>query len=260
MSDGFTTLDGEITMSLEQSSGVGSVANNLTTTDEGYALDARQGKVLDEKKLDKANVMNNINTSVPGYALDARQGKWLDENKIGFADVVNNLETNEISKPLSAAQGAALGSSVAALAHTVEELGNTLLSSVYQVGDIYITTNNTSPASIFGGSWEQIKDRFLLGAGTSYAAGQTGGAATHTLTESEIPSHYHDLAQQNTSGTTKLGLWDTYIKSDYQIFDQVYDSSQNIKAKFYGTRSTGGSAAHNNMPPYLTVYMWRRVA
>lgn len=105
MSDGFTTLDGEITMSLEQSSGVGSIANNLTTTNEGYALDARQGKVLEDKKLDKANVMNNISTSVSGYALDARQGKWLDENKIGYGDIANNIETEDPSKVLGASMG-----------------------------------------------------------------------------------------------------------------------------------------------------------
>lgn len=134
------------------------------------------------------------------------------------------------------------------------------IDELYRVGDIYITTNSTSPASIFGGTWEQIRDRFLLAAGSTYAAGTSGGEAAHTLTANEIPSHYHDMAQQNTSAPNKLGLWDSYIQSNYQVLDQVYDSSQNIKAYFYGTRSTGGGAAHNNLPPYLAVYMWRRVA
>lgn len=134
------------------------------------------------------------------------------------------------------------------------------IDELYRVGDIYITTNSTSPASIFGGTWEQIKGRFLLGASTSYKAGKTGGAATHTLTESEMPSHYHNMHQQNNSGDNTLGLWSSYFKSNYQVLDQVYDSSQAIKAYSYGTSSVGGNAAHNNMPPYLTVYIWKRVA
>lgn len=135
------------------------------------------------------------------------------------------------------------------------------IDELYRVGDIYITTNSTSPASIFGGTWEQIKDRFLLGAGTSYKAGKTGGAATHKLTESEMPSHYHALNQQVTSGsTTTLGVWDTYFKSNYQVLDQTYQENQGVKAIVYGTGSVGGNAAHNNMPPYLTVYIWKRVA
>lgn len=139
------------------------------------------------------------------------------------------------------------------------ELGGNV--ELYRVGDIYITTNSTSPASIFGGTWEQIKDRFLLGAGTSYTAGKTGGAATHTLTENEMPRHYHALNQQVTSGSaTTLGIWATYFKSNYQVLDQTYEENQGVKAIAYGTGAVGGNAAHNNMPPYLTVYIWKRVA
>lgn len=107
MSNGFTPVDGELTLTLEGQA-VGSIANNLTTDVEGYALDARQGKVLDEKKLDVSKVMNNRTTVLEGYALDARQGKWLDENKVGFADVANDLTTEDKNKVLSAAQGAVL--------------------------------------------------------------------------------------------------------------------------------------------------------
>ena len=89
------------------------VANNLTTEIEGYALDARQGKVLNDTKLDKTSVLNNLITIAAGYALDARQGKWLYENKIGFDAIVNNLTTNDISKTLSAAQGVVLQASIA---------------------------------------------------------------------------------------------------------------------------------------------------
>ena len=103
----FIPNDGVLTLSLEEQA-VGALANNLATTTEGYALDARQGKVLDDKKLDKAKVANNLKTIEEGWALDARQGKYIDENKVGFSDVANDLTTKEINKVLSAYQGAVL--------------------------------------------------------------------------------------------------------------------------------------------------------
>lgn len=105
----FVPNDAVLTMSLEGQA-VGSIANNLTTDVEGYALDARQGKVLDTKKLDKSHVANNLGTIEEGWALDARQGKYLDENKVGFKDISNDLNTDDVNKVLSAAQGARLKS------------------------------------------------------------------------------------------------------------------------------------------------------
>ena len=87
---------------------MGSIANNLTTTVEGYALDARQGYALDQKKLDVAKVANNLVTTDEGWALDARQGKYLSDTKVGFTDIADNLTTDSNSKPLSARQGKAL--------------------------------------------------------------------------------------------------------------------------------------------------------
>lgn len=103
----FIPNDGVLTMSLEEQA-AGTLANNLTTTVEGYALDARQGKVLDDKKLDKSKVANNLTTIESGWSLDARQGKWLNENKVGFSDIANDLVTSDVNKVLSAAQGVAL--------------------------------------------------------------------------------------------------------------------------------------------------------
>ena len=112
----FIENDAELTLTLEGQS-IGAIANNLTTTVEGYALDARQGKVLDDKKLDKTAVANNLTTIDEGKALDARQGKWLNENKVGFSDIANDLVTNDVNKVLSAAQGPA----IKALVNAVEQ-------------------------------------------------------------------------------------------------------------------------------------------
>ena len=61
-------------------------------------------------------------------------------------------------------------------------IGNYILDKIHPVGSIYISENSTSPATLFGGTWERVKDRFLLAAGDTYSAGSTGGSATHTLT------------------------------------------------------------------------------
>lgn len=110
----FIPNDGELTLSLEGQA-VGSIANNLTTTDEGYALDARQGKVLDNKKLDVAKVANNLTTIESGWALDARQGRYLNENKVGFSDIANDLFTDDVNKVLSAAQAYVLAQRLATI-------------------------------------------------------------------------------------------------------------------------------------------------
>ena len=124
-----------------------------------------------------------------------------------------------------------------------------LLSKIYPVGSIYMSTANVSPATFLGGTWVQIKDRFLLAAGDTYTAGGTGGEATHKLTANEMPSHNHNTSNTGKSTTISTG-------SGYSV--AVGDSYGSSVA--YKTGSTGGNAAHNNMPPYLAVYMWKRIS
>lgn len=130
---------------------------------------------------------------------------------------------------------------------------------VYPVGSIYMSVSSTSPATLFGGTWERIQDRFLLAAGSSYAAGSTGGAATHKLTTNEIPSHTHKVKWYN-AGTSGSGdtAWDNGGKA-WQPSTSGWDGKGGSKDGFVAT-ATGGSKAHNNMPPYLAVYIWKRTA
>ena len=119
----------------------------------------------------------------------------------------------------------------------------------YPVGSIYMSTTNTSPASMFGGTWEQIKDKFLLSAGNNYSAGSTGGEATHTLTLNEMPNHSHS-ADYTFSHS---GNW--YVGMIAQG-----DSSTGLSSKDNAVGYRGGGQAHNNMPPYLAVYCWKRIS
>ncbi len=131
-----------------------------------------------------------------------------------------------------------------------EDSISSLLLKMYPVGAIYISTVSTSPATLFGGTWTQIKDRFLLAAGSSYTAGKTGGAATHTLTTSEMPSHNHAVYYPNA------GAGDHSAPGNYPDGDT--DSTYYAVGSY--TSSAGGGGAHNNMPPYLVVYVWKRTA
>lgn len=129
-------------------------------------------------------------------------------------------------------------------------LSSLILEAVYPVGSIYMSVNSTSPATLFGGTWEAIQGKFLLGAyGNTYKAGSTGGEAAHTLTESEMPNHKHIIWFPNDGGeqSAEIGYPDTGSKNTYY-------------AEASKTSGIGGGAAHNNMPPYLAVYIWKRTA
>ena len=68
-----------------------------------------------------------------------------------------------------------------------KEAGTSLFDLIYPVGAVYISMNNTSPATLFGGSWTKIEGKFLLGTSSAYPSGSSGGEETHTLTVNELP-------------------------------------------------------------------------
>lgn len=131
--------------------------------------------------------------------------------------------------------------------------------SVYPIGSIYLSTNGTNPADLFGGTWTQLKDRFLLAAGDKYAAGSTGGEAEHLLTTDELPWHTHNDTFWNDD-FNQMGDANTDANVKKQYPGLVYDVAAGHDAWNHPTEGAGGSQPHNNLPPYLAVYMWQRVA
>ncbi|MCI6284502.1 hypothetical protein [Selenomonas sp.] len=126
-----------------------------------------------------------------------------------------------------------------------------ILSRIYPVGSIYLSVDSTSPESIFGGTWEPIPTgKMLLSAGDGYDVESTGGEAEHTLTVDELPSHSHDMIIKNTNenGRTDEANNSGSGSSGFENFATWH------------TKTTGGGKAHNNLPPYLAVYMWKRIA
>lgn len=147
-----------------------------------------------------------------------------------------------------------------------------LADLVYPVGSIYMSVNNVNPSALFGGTWEAWGNgRVPVGVNTSDSsfntAEKTGGEKTHKLTNSEMPSHDHGSADHNypyfilgSSSALRSGLTDTLSGED-----RVYPFYENLGSGYrFGvhgaTSKVGGDAAHNNLQPYITCYMWKRTA
>ena len=158
-------------------------------------------------------------------------------------------------------------------------------NKIYPVGAIYMSVNSTNPSELFGGEWEQIEDKFLLASGSSYSNGSTGGSATVSLSASQMPrhnhatnSHYHNA---NKSGeyyvtSTSTGALNKRVtvptsgnnyadvQSSSTFHHRTETDSQAPSTKYAGgtgsTEAYQDGSAHENMPPYLAVYCWVRIA
>lgn len=127
-----------------------------------------------------------------------------------------------------------------------------ILDFFYPVGTIYTTEDKDfNPSTRWGGKWELIKDRMIIGAGNSYAVKSTGGEATHTLTGKEIPPHNH---------TSPVRIqWYDEVRNGV-MFTGFGASNAQVDYQTQYTGYAGEGHAHNNLPPYYSAYIWRRTA
>lgn len=229
--------------------------SNFTQTSTDEALLARDGKILNEKK-----VTGSVGSTAP------TSGDFVENEAVYFQ--YNSTSNNAILQEW--------------------------LNAVYPIGSIYLSVNSTNPGTLFGGTWTQLQNRFLLGAGSSYTAGATGGAASVTsggtaLTTDQIPAHTHGSKSltgythmrrqgNTTAGANIIGVtgssgivstsqvtWSgshANINGTVNVTDPTIDRVT-VDATHEHT-SVGGGAAHKHtvstMPPYLVVYMWQRTA
>ena len=145
------------------------------------------------------------------------------------------------------------------------------LLTVYPVGAIFQSTSDASPASLFGSNWERLYDRFLVGAGDTYGVGQTGGETSHTLTTWEMPTHNHGFANNSyTLGNGGTG-WEGDLNlvigghEDYIVCFKTGplgrpNAAFASSSQHNHTIDGGNGGAHNNLPPYYAVNIWRRAA
>ena len=144
---------------------------------------------------------------------------------------------------------------------TKEDTISFLFDKIYPVGSIYMSVNSTSPSVLFGGEWVQLTDTFLYASNTADAdvTTATGGEATHTLTVNEMPSHNHT---QNQHRHSMSGVnWSVSSGSESAV---IHTQNRTIGTKYTDYQQPtinekGGGQAHNNMPPYMKVFMWKRI-
>lgn len=136
---------------------------------------------------------------------------------------------------------------IAALSNQISNISSTIFDNIYPVGSIYMSVNSTNPSNLFGGTWTQLEDRFLLGAGSTYTNGSTGGSATQKLSAANLPSHTHPQYVATNGGSTSANL-------DYN----GWVSNGKAVAQGIPTGATGQGTRFDIMPPYLVVYMWQR--
>ncbi len=224
---------------------------------EDFSLDDIYFKDAFTKTEDKLNLEVDSATI---KCLSSKNNKFsLDEN--GNL-IVNSITTNETSQPV---------------------IDNaTICNLIYPVGSIYLSINSTNPATLFGGTWQQLKDKFLLGAGDIYSSGTSGGSANHNHT---VPGHTHTSPAHNHNIDDCVALINTFNKyveikgktyywySEERAVGASYEGSgrsNNWAVQTRGDTSTTtpgntGSTelttnSSSNLPPYMTVYMWKRTA
>lgn len=267
------------------------IADNLTTNSSEQVLSAKQGKALNDGKLNISggtmsgninmnhNCINNIDymeivadAQTEGVKLQSSGTADAPVLEIGGtqggeATIVRGLanpveDTDAANKKFvldsitSGSDGATFTPSVSSegVLSWTNDKGKENPASVnikgkdgdplsvlaaYPVGAIYISVSSTNPQTLFGGTWEQIQGRFLLAADSTYKAGSTGGEASVTLTREQLPA----AAWASGDGTNaKAGSITGTTDTGYGAWTQADNWGQ----------------PHNNMPPYLAVYMWKR--
>lgn len=137
----------------------------------------------------------------------------------------------------------------------------TFFDKIYPIGSVHITTNSVNPSSYFDGEWERIQDTFLLASGTTYENGTTGGSATVTLTanQSGLPAHNHTYAHTDTTYKANSTSRKPGTATAANYVTSITATANNTTKTSNDNTAQNASEAHNNMPPYLAVYMWERV-
>lgn len=140
------------------------------------------------------------------------------------------------------------------------------LLAAHPVGSIYQTISPENPSVTFGGgTWERIEGRFIMGASDTYPAGSTGGEAEHTLTESELPNLQGSIIAHKTENDNYASMWQAANgvfknSTKWSGFTDPHKAEYPTPASIKDiTFNAGGDQPHNNLPPYIAVYIWRRV-
>lgn len=235
--------------------------------------------------------LNNISSLPDKPTLQSDELKQeFDKAGNSIKEYINEILTEEIDK-IIANQNKEFNDKITANAKTIT---TAQLDKIYPIGSIYMSVNTTEPSTIMGGTWERIKDRFLLSAGDTYKNGNTGGNANHShtnpttgsyngttgayggttgshvLTINEMPSHNHQMFSNMIAIRSTGGEYSTPTYTSAQVAGSntketgggkghTHDIPSHTHSIPSHTHTVGNTGSSSNMPPYLTVNMWKRV-
>mgnify|MGYP003109300621 CR=1 FL=1 len=185
-----------------------------------------------------------------GVTANTAQLNYVDITTLGTTEA-SKVVTADANKDVTAIRNLTVTGAVTIGSNTAATL-----QAVYPVGSIYINAAvTTNPATLLGfGTWTAFgAGRVIVGYNASDsdfdALQETGGAKTHTLTTSELPSHNHSI----TGNISRSGFSFEHHQANARLPGETFDTNPN-------TSNTGGGSAHNNVQPYIVAYMWRRTA
>lgn len=189
--------------------------------------------------------------------LDANSNNPIANSGVAGVMLTTLNEVNAVTQSGTIVDSLAL-KQLATIVSNLQTTVNDYWKTVFPIGYIYMTVDgNFNPNNTFGGTWVRIKDRFLLASGDYYSNNRTGGESTHTLTVNELPPHKHYVLNSEAGKEWYLG----------KPGGVAQDSSQGVsfsggvgRNTTFETTEVGGGYSHNNMPPYLTVMVWKRTA
>ena len=191
------------------------------------------------KELSLDNTLKNIKQSIKII----NQNMQKDNNNIN--DIINEIK-NDVYKKMATD----INELQKQTYNLKIEFQKDLLEKVHPVGSYYWSQKNISPEELFGGKWESIYGKFIFSTDSNHSVDSTGGEEKHYLTIDEMPNHGHSYTRFNYS---------TYMCSNINAGNWTYPFRKDSNFCVSSTTGyTGGSQAHNNMPPYITAYCWRR--
>lgn len=215
-----------------------------STIDTFREIEDYPGVVVDPERKDTVYAADTIELQEAAVAIE----ETLGINPQGvYSDVAERLETLATSYETLVADMMTLDAAIAALKLPV--------GSLY-----YNADSSTNPATLLGyGTWAAFgQGRVIVGkatSGTFATNGATGGAETHTLTTSEMPSHAHTAAPSTSDGNVVAGGVGGSFSANLSQGGGAYRLYPGVNGG-----STGGGGAHNNLQPYIVVYAWKRTA
>jgi hypothetical protein len=192
-----------------------------------------------------AQVMSKIDTTASGVSIEGIYSKTQVDNKFVANQAIPLI--NPFATPFT-------WNDIASQ-NFVNTRNFATLDDIYPVGSIYLTASAVSPSTSFGGSWVRYAEgKCLFGVDdtdTDFALETTGGVKEVVLTEAQMPSHTHTFGDKvRTTGTD----------GGHHSYNFIQPIIAGITSQNNTTDATGGGQAHENLPPYIAIYIWKRTA